>query len=95
MKAAQKRAHIIYSGNVQGVGFRFTAEEIAISLGLKGWVRNCPDGTVETVVEGEEEGIQAFMDKIKKSMASYIRTSKVKWQESNGEFDSFGIKFFY
>lgn len=95
MKAARKRVHIIYSGTVHGVGFRFTAEEIANSLGLTGWVGNCPDGTVETVIEGEEEDIQAFMNKIKKSMNHYVRSSKVKWQEASGEFDTFGIKFFY
>jgi len=91
----KKRARIIYSGTVQGVGFRFTAEKIANLLGLTGWVGNCPDGTVETVIEGEKGGIQAFMNKIKKSMGHYVRSSEVKWEEATGEFDIFDIKFFY
>ncbi|MGB2705308.1 MAG: acylphosphatase [Candidatus Omnitrophota bacterium] len=95
MKTTQKRVHIIYSGAVHGVGFRFTAEEIANSLGLKGSAQNCPDGTVEVIVEGEESDIASFMDRIKKAMGSYIRSSKVERQEATGEFDSFGIKFYY
>jgi len=89
----QKRAHIVYSGSVQGVGFRFTAERIANSLGLTGWVRNSPDGTVEVVCEGEEGDIHMFMNKIKKAMEHYIHSSNAKWKEPSGEFDSFGIRF--
>ena len=79
---------------MQGVGFRFTAERIAISLGLTGWVRNCPDGGVEAVCEGEESDINTFMDKVKEAMEDYIQSSKVKWQEARGEFNSFDIRFY-
>jgi len=90
----QKRSHIIYSGTVQGVGFRFTAEEIANVLGLKGWVGNRPDGTVEVVVEGEKDDIDMFINRIKKAMSRYIRSSRVLWSEAAGEFDSFSIKLY-
>ena len=90
----QKRAHIIYSGTVQGVGFRFTAESIASSVGITGWVRNCPDGSVEVVCEGTEGAITAFMDKLKAAMDYYVRSCKVVWEKPTGEFDSFGISFF-
>ncbi len=90
----QKRAHIIYSGAVQGVGFRFTAERIANSLDLIGWVRNSPHGTVEVVCEGEEGDIHIFMNKIKKAMEGYIHSSKAEWKEATGEFNSFDIRFF-
>ena len=79
---------------MQGVGFRFTAEEIAISLGLKGWVGNRPDGTVEVVAEGEKDDIDLFMNRIKKAMGRYVRSSTASWSEATGEFDSFGIKFY-
>ncbi|MEE9499680.1 MAG: acylphosphatase [Candidatus Omnitrophota bacterium] len=91
---AKKRAHIIYSGAVQGVGFRFTAERIANSLGLTGWVRNSPHGTVEVVCEGEEGDIHMFMNKIKKALVGYIHSSKAEWKETTGEFNSFDIRFF-
>ncbi|UCD55476.1 MAG: acylphosphatase [Candidatus Omnitrophota bacterium] len=93
-KMPEKRAQIIYSGSVQGVGFRFTAERIANSLGLTGWVRNCPDGTVEIVCEGEEGDIHMFMNKIKKAMGHYSHSSKVKWEKATGEFGSFDIRFY-
>ena len=91
---AKKRLHIIYSGTVQGVGFRWTAERVAISLGLTGWVKNMPNGTVEAVAEGEEEDLVSFIDKVKKTMNNYIRNVKVFWSESIGEFDGFNIRFF-
>jgi len=90
----QSRAHIIYSGTVQGVGFRFTAEEVANSLGLKGWVKNRPDGTVEVVIEGEKADIDAFMNKVKKIMSRYIRSAMVSWDEATGEFDFFSMKLY-
>ena len=88
------RARIIYSGTVQGVGFRFTAERIAISLGLTGWVGNSPDGTVEVLCEGSERDIKMFTDRIQKAMSTYIRSSKITWNDATGEFESFGIKFY-
>ena len=51
----KKRLHIYYTGRVQGVGFRFTTEDIASELGVCGWVKNLGDGRVEVVVEAEEE----------------------------------------
>ena len=90
----KKRVHIVYSGAVQGVGFRFTAERIANSLGLTGWVRNSPHGTVEVVCEGEEGDIHMFMNKIKKALVGYIHSSQAEWKETTGEFNSFDIRFF-
>ncbi|MFC1576438.1 acylphosphatase [Candidatus Omnitrophota bacterium] len=91
----QKRAHIIYSGTVQGVGFRWTAEALANSIGLGGWVQNCPDGSVEVVCEGGEKDISAFTARIKKEMNNYIRSEKVNWEIPTGEFEGFNIKFYY
>lgn len=56
-----KRAHIIISGIVQGVGFRYHARSEALQLGIGGWVRNLPDGSVEAVAEGEGESVDAFV----------------------------------
>lgn len=89
-----KRAHIIYSGTVQGVGFRWTAEDIANSLGLTGWVRNCPDGTVEVMCEGKEDGIHSFLRRIKQELGRYIRSARVDWEDSAEEFNKFSIRFF-
>ena len=48
----------VITGRVQGVGFRFFAEDAAAREGVHGWVRNQPDGTVEAWVEGDEESVQ-------------------------------------
>lgn len=48
------RKHIVFYGRVQGVGFRYYAVNKANQLGLNGWVKNLPDGTVEMEVQGEE-----------------------------------------
>jgi acylphosphatase len=79
---------------VQGVGFRFAAERIALSLDIKGWVRNNPEGTVEVLAEGEEKDLVIFMDKIKKAMGNYIENTRVNWEDYAGKLDSFGIKFY-
>lgn len=52
---------ILYTGNVQGVGFRYTAKQIAAGYEVVGWVQNLPDGRVEMRVGGEEGEVQAFL----------------------------------
>lgn len=56
----------LVSGRVQGVGFRFFARRAAESAGVTGWVRNLPDGRVETVVEGEESAVAQYLQKIRR-----------------------------
>ena len=51
------RKHLIFSGRVQGVGFRYRAMHIAQMLGLTGWVKNRWDGKVEMEVQGKREEI--------------------------------------
>ena len=50
----------VVSGRVQGVGFRFFAEEAGRREGLRGWVRNLPDGRVEITAEGDTEALTRF-----------------------------------
>ena len=52
--------HVRVSGRVQGVAFRWHTREEALRLGLAGWVRNLPDGTVEVWAEGEPEAVAAL-----------------------------------
>ena len=90
----KKRLHIHYSGIVQGVGFRFTAERVAVNLGLRGWVRNLSDGRVEVVCEGEEADLVNLLDKVKSGpMKHYIKDTQAVWQEPTDEFKDFSIRF--
>jgi acylphosphatase len=56
----------LVSGRVQGVGFRFFAQDAAREAGVRGWVRNLPDGRVETVAEGEENAVARYLEKIRR-----------------------------
>jgi len=56
------RVHLIATGGVQGVGFRFTMEAVAARAHATGWVRNRPDGTVEAEVEGTAAAVEAVVD---------------------------------
>ena len=56
------RMHAVASGHVQGVGFRWSARAEAHRLGVTGWVRNLPDSTVETEIEGDESAVQRMLD---------------------------------
>ncbi len=57
-----KRYIIIVTGKVQGVSFRRTAQQIAVQLGISGFARNEPDGSVHIEAEGSETAIQEFLD---------------------------------
>jgi len=89
-----KRVHVYYSGRVQGVGFRFTAERIALDLGLRGWVKNLPEAKVELVAEGKEQALRNLLAKIDEVFARYIRQKDVNWIAATDEFNSFEIRFF-
>jgi len=87
------RIHVFYTGRVQGVGFRFTAEDLARQLGAVGWVRNLGDGRVELVVEADESTLQELLSRIRDDFGQYIQDVDVSWQEPTGEFKDFGIRF--
>lgn len=87
------RVHIIYSGNVQGVGFRFTTENIALRYGVNGFVRNMSDGDVEVVVEGDKKTLDELLHALGGKMDGYISNARVEWEPATGEFSSFGIRF--
>lgn len=60
------RRYIKFYGRVQGVGFRYRAYYAAQSFGVKGWVRNCSDGSVEMEVQGSEESIDKMIMSVEK-----------------------------
>ncbi len=90
----RKRLHVCYSGMVQGVGFRFTAESVANSLNLAGWVKNRSDGRVEVVCEGEESALISFVSEINSGpMKNCITSTDIDWEEPRNEFKDFNVKF--
>lgn len=90
-----KRLRIFISGRVQGVAFRHYTVKTAISLNLKGWVRNLDDGRVEAVFEGDDAAAETMLDWCRKGPAS-ARVTHVDVQEepfSDQQFVDFRIKF--
>jgi len=87
-----KRLHLKIYGRVQGVYYRSSAQDKARELGLSGWAKNMTDGTVETVVEGEEEMLRDYIWWCKKGPAT-ARVEKIDetWEEPTGEFKGFSI----
>ena len=88
-----KRVHIIISGYVQGVFFRNNTKTKARNLGLKGFVRNVPNGDVEVVAEGNEKEINELIDFCRNGpMLSCVANLKIEYGEFKGEFDDFTVK---
>lgn len=89
----QVLANIFYSGIVQGVGFRFTAERFASNLGLTGWVRNLPDGRVEIMAEGRKEVILKLMKDLEARFDGSIQGKQVDFKPASGAFKVFTITY--
>ena len=88
----RSRVHILYSGHVQGVGFRYTVKSVAAGFEVTGQVRNLPDGRVELVAEGPREELEAFRRAIRESgLEHFIRDENINWSEAAGEFRGFEI----
>jgi len=90
------RAHVFVSGMVQGVFFRSETQYEAKKRGVKGWVRNLPDGRVEAVFEGEEEKVKELINFCKHGPPGARVTSvEVRWENYTGEFKNFEIRYGY
>jgi acylphosphatase len=86
--------HIIASGRVQGVGYRYYCMETARSLGLKGWVMNMNDGSVELEVTGEEDVIKKFIAEITRTDRTFSVSGFVTEETGpDKEYKDFTIKF--
>ena len=84
---------IQFAGNVQGVGFRFTACRTAGRYDVTGTVRNCSDGSVECVVEGEQREIDAFLGELAEAMSGYIDGQISQTADYSGKYSSFSVAF--
>jgi acylphosphatase len=89
-----KRVHVVFSGRVQGVGFRYSVCRIAAEYKVTGFVRNLLDGDVELIAEGEQQELFDFLHAIRNSqVGSNILKDRIGWKKSTHEFDRFGISF--
>ena len=92
-KSSFKRVEAAYSGRVQGVGFRFTAQRLAEGLDIKGWVKNLPNGAVQLVAEGSEENLNKLLGQLKTHFKDDIEDTQISWEEPIGKFSEFRVAF--
>lgn len=87
------RVRLAIDGWVQGVFFRASAFEQATRLGVKGWVRNCPDGSVEVVAEGERKKIEELVSWCHHGPpGAHVHHVGLKWEDFQNEFADFRIR---
>ena len=81
------------SGRVQGVGYRYFAREKAGELGITGYARNVPDGSVDVVAESEEQTLKEFLELLREGpRLARVTDIQVAWGPPSGEYDHFLLK---
>jgi len=94
MEGGMVRAYLRIYGLVQGVFFRATMRDVARRLGVAGWVRNMPDGSVEAVVEGPREAVEEVIRWAHRGPpAARVERVEVVWEPYRGEYRDFTIRY--
>lgn len=87
-----KQVHLFVRGRVQGVFFRASTQREAKRLGISGWVKNRPDGGVEILAEGEEEGLKELIAWANRGpSAARVERVDVRWRSFVGDYPDFKI----
>jgi acylphosphatase len=88
------RARVIIEGRVQGVFFRAHTQEVALRLGLRGWVKNRRDGRVEVLLEGDKANVDRMIQWCHQGPSEARVTGvRVTWEDYAGEFEDFSIVY--
>jgi acylphosphatase len=88
------QAHILVTGMVQGIGYRYFVKRLAASLGLPGWVKNLPSGQVEIAVEGDRSLIESMIRDLKTGHPyASVRQVAVEWGPWTGRWKEFRVAY--
>jgi acylphosphatase len=90
---SRARVQVLFSGQVQGVGFRYTARALAHRHGVVGFVRNLADGRVELEAEGPAGRVRAFLEELQQEFRQYIGEQEVRWLAPTGAYQRFEVLF--
>jgi acylphosphatase len=85
--------HVLYTGRVQGVGFRARCQDLARPHKVTGWVKNLDDGRVELHAEGPADAVAAFLADVRRTFKSNITDEAVNDAPPMGTFRSFTIEY--
>jgi len=88
-----KGIEAVFSGMVQGVGFRFTAKHLADRYKIKGWVMNLSDSRVKLAAQGSQKDLDSFLYALKEEFKEYIVDFQSQEKEPSGDYKNFQIKF--
>lgn len=88
----QHRRECRFTGRVQGVGFRYTVQNLAMQYNIAGYVRNLPDGRVELVMEGPDQDMDELIGEVNRKMNGFIKSIDQIIANPTGEFDQFAIR---
>lgn len=89
--AKEEQRIVRFHGNVQGVGFRYTANQTARGYDITGYVKNLSDGSVECVAEGQPKEIDAFLEELRGTMSNHIRDVQQQTAPAGGNYQRFGV----
>ena len=84
---------VTFSGRVQGVGFRFTAQRIACRYGIRGYVRNLPDGNVEMLAQESGENVAEMLRDISGTFKANLRDTRIESVTVNPKYKDFRITY--
>ena len=94
MSSEQHQLHAIVSGRVQGVSFRYFTRQRALQLGVRGWVQNNTDGTVEVTAQGTKDELEELLRFLHVgSPGSNVQTVNVEWQSVTHALQPFIIRY--
>lgn len=83
----------VVRGMVQGVGYRFFVRRQAAALGLRGYARNLPDGSVEVVAEGDRRSLEQLLHALERGpSAADVEDVEAEWDVGSGAFSGFQIR---
>ena len=89
-----ERLHAVIRGDVQGVGFRYFLVQAARPIGLRGWVRNRPDGSVELVAEGGRADLDALLGAARQGpRGARVSDVDVEWTPAAGSLEPFDLGY--
>jgi acylphosphatase len=92
--SGDERLSAVVHGDVQGVGYRFYAQRHATALGLRGYVRNQWDGTVEVVAEGPRPKLEQLLEALRRGpYGAGVMRVDVEWSPAEGGFSGFQIRY--
>ena len=86
-------AHLLIKGRVQGVGYRFFAQDTAVNRHLTGWVRNLSGGNVECEVEGARLAIEGWLEELRQGPPlARVTEIQISWKPPQRQFNEFSIQ---